>query len=416
MSLHHNCQAIARFLTVAAATAAVLLAQGTAASQPAKHSTKKAASKKPATKKTSTKTTRKKTTSVRRSAAIRTTTVALKTTSVAPARKALRRTSSVNRSPWRVPNYAQSDEGDSSAGDDALARRAALDALGRLNGSVVVADADTGRILTIVNQKLAYKSGFQPCSTIKVPVALAALSETVVDRLTKIRIYGNTRVNLTEALAKSNNQYFASLGEKLGFERMSYYARLFGLGEKASLDIEEEQPGILPSETPKSGMGMMTSFGDGITITPLEMAGLMGAVANGGTLYYLQYPKSQEQAGTIIPQIKRRLDIDYLIPEIKPGMMGAVEYGTARRIGFDPNEPIYGKTGTCTDTRTPTHLGWFGSFTEVGDQRLVVVVLLTGGSAVSGPTAAGVAGNVYKNLDAENYYAKRPTVVASAGQ
>jgi len=163
-------------------------------------------------------------------------------------------------------------------------------------------------------------------------------------------------------------------------------------------------------------MGMMTSFGDGITITPLEMAGLMGAVANGGTLYYLQYPKNAQEAGAITPQVKRRLDINYLIPEIKPGMMGAVEYGTARRIGFDPNEPIYGKTGTCTDTRTPTHLGWFGSFTEVGNQRLVVVVLLTGGSAVSGPTAAGVAGNVYRNLNAGNYFVKRPTVIASAGQ
>jgi membrane peptidoglycan carboxypeptidase len=387
--LLRNCQAIARFLTVLAAGAAVLL-QGATTSQPAKHSTKKSTAKR----------SRK----------------AKSTAAVSLKKAVFRRTSAVGRGPWRVPNYAPSAEGDFSEGDDLVARNAAVSALGRLNGSIVVADADSGRILTIVNQKLAYKSGFQPCSTIKVPVALAALSETVVDRLTKIRIYGNTRVAMTEALAKSNNQYFASLGEKLGFERMSYYARLFGLGEKASLDIAEEQPGILPSETPKSGMGMMTSFGDGITITPLEMAGLMGAVANGGTLYYLQYPKSQEQAGTMIPQVKRKLDIDYLIPEIKPGMMGAVEYGTARRIGFDPNEPIYGKTGTCTDTRTPTHLGWFGSFTEVGDQRLVVVVLLTGGSAVSGPTAAGVAGNVYKNLDAGNYFAKRPTVIASAGQ
>jgi len=351
----------------------------------------------------------KKTSYTLRSTPVRPSSISTKKTSA-------RKTSSVPRGPWREPNYALSAEGDSFGGDDLIARNAAVGALGRLNGSVVVADADSGRVLTIVNQKLAYKSGFQPCSTIKVPVALAALSETVVDRLTKIRIYGNTKVAMTEALAKSNNYYFASLGEKLGFERVSYYARLFGLGEKASLDIEQEQPGILPSATPKSGMGMMTSFGDGITITPLEMAGLMGAVANGGTLYYLQYPKTQELAGTIVPQVKRRLDIDSLISEIKPGMMGAVEYGTARRIGFDPNEPIYGKTGTCTDTRTPTHLGWFGSFTEVGDQRLVVVVLLTGGSAVSGPTAAGVAGNVYKNLNAGNYFAKRPAVIASAGQ
>jgi beta-lactamase class D len=393
-----NRQVIVRFLTVSVAAAATFLQAATTASHP-KQSSKKTAAK-----------SSKKTPSVRKAGPVKA------TVAKRPAKKSVRKPAAIPRGPWRVPNYAQSDEGDFVEGDDLAARNAALSALGRLNGSVVVADADSGRILTIVNQKLAYKSGYQPCSTIKIPVALAALSETVVDRITKIRIYGNTKVAMTEALAKSNNQYFASLGEKLGFERVSYYARLFGLGEKASLDIEEEQPGILPAETPKSGMGMMTSFGDGITITPLEMAGLMGAVANGGTLYYLQYPKNQEQAGTMIPQVKRRLDIDMLIPEIKPGMMGAVEYGTARRIGFDPNEPIYGKTGTCTDTRTPTHLGWFGSFTEVNDQRLVVVVLLTGGSAVSGPTAAGVAGNVYKNLSAGNYFAKRPTVVASAGQ
>lgn len=392
-----NRQVIVRFLTVLALLA-VPFSLGAIALQPGKNSTKK----------TTAKSSKK--------AAVRKATVVVAKAVAAPVKKAVKKTVAVARGQWRVPNYAPSTEGDFIDGDDLVARNAAVGALGRLNGSVVVADADSGRVLTIVNQKLAYKSGYQPCSTIKVPVALAALSETVVDRVTKIRIYGNTKVAMTEALAKSNNQYFASLGEKLGFERMSYYARLFGLGEKASLDIAEEQPGILPAETPKSGMGMMTSFGDGITITPLEMAGLMGAVANGGTLYYLQYPKSREQAVAMTPQVKRRLDIDYLIPEIKPGMMGAVEYGTARRIGFDPNEPIYGKTGTCTDTRTPTHLGWFGSFTEVGDQHLVVVVLLTGGSAVSGPTAAGVAGNVYKNLTADNYFAKRPSVIASAGQ
>jgi len=264
----------------------------------------------------------------------------------------------------------------------------------------VVADPSTGRILSMVNQKLALQSGFQPCSTIKVPVALAALSENIVERTTPIRVYGRTTFDMTHALAKSSNQYFASLGQKLGFERVSYYAKLFGLGEKAGLDIEGEQPGILPSSVPKSGIGMMTSFGDGISLTPLELAALMGAVANGGTLYYLQYPKSQQEAQTLLPRVKRRLDIDEWIPEIKPGMAGAVEYGTARRIGFDPNDPIYGKTGTCTDERSPTHLGWFGSFNEQGKNKLVVVVLLTGGRGVSGPSASGVAGQVYKNLDA----------------
>jgi len=308
--------------------------------------------------------------------------------------------------PWRVPNYADSTNGDYIDGEDLAVRRAAVDALGPLNGTIVVSDPQTGRILTIVNQKLAFQSGYQPCSTIKVPVALAALSESIVERNTLIRVYGRTTFNMTTALAKSNNQYFASLGEKLGFERVSYYARLFGLGEKAGLDIEGERPGLLPAEVPKSGVGMMTSFGDGISLTPLEYAALIGAVANGGTLYYLQYPKTQSEAQAMIPRVKRRLDIDQFIPEIKPGMMGAVEYGTARRIGFDPNEPIYGKTGTCTDSRSPTHLGWFGSFTESGKNKLVVVVLLTGGRLVSGPTASGVAGQVYKNLGIANYFAQ----------
>jgi penicillin-binding protein 2 len=334
----------------------------------------------------------------------------------APAKPAVKKSG-----PWRVPNFADSTEGDVSTGEDMVARQAAIDALGKLNGSVVVADAASGRILSLVNQKLALKSGFQPCSTIKVPVALAALSETVVDRTTLIRLYGKTSIDMTQALAKSSNQYFASLGEKLGFERVSYYAKLFGLGETAS-DIDGEQPGLLPPATPKSGMGMMTSFGDGITLTPLEFAALMGAIANGGTLYYLQHPRSAEDADGFLPRVKRHLEIAEWIPEIKPGMLGAVEYGTARRIGFDPNEPIYGKTGTCTDTRSPTHLGWFGSFTEAGDRKVVVVVLLTGGNAVSGPAAAGVAGQVYKNLDAANYFARagapdvRPVAAAGAAQ
>ena len=320
-------------------------------------------------------------------------------------------------SPWRSPDYADSTEGDNVDGDDLMVRRAAVDALGRLNGSVVVSDPNTGRILSVVNQKLAFQGGFEPCSTIKVPVALAALSEGIVDRTTLIRVYGRTTFSMTQALAKSNNQYFASLGQKLGFDRVSYYAKLFGLGEKASLDIDAEQPGSIASAPPPpraGGVGLMTSFGEGISLTPLEFAALMGAVANGGTLYYLQYPKTERDAQGLMPRVKRRLDIDQWVSEIRPGMAGAVEYGTARRIGFDPNEPIYGKTGTCTDWRKPTHLGWFGSFMDTGREKLVVIVLLTGGRAVSGPAAAGVAGQVYKNLDSVNYFAQRRMAVPVA--
>src|ERR1035438_2721638 len=70
-------------------------------------------------------------------------------------------------------------DGDVTAGEDPTVRAAAIDALGNMNGTVVSIDPDNGRILAMVNQKLALSAGAQPCSTIKVAVALAALSENV---------------------------------------------------------------------------------------------------------------------------------------------------------------------------------------------------------------------------------------------
>src|SRR5436305_12275629 len=64
-------------------------------------------------------------------------------------------------SPWTEPTFADSTAGDLVDGEDLVVRRAAVQALGPFNGTVIVADPNTGRILTIVNQKLAYKSGFQ---------------------------------------------------------------------------------------------------------------------------------------------------------------------------------------------------------------------------------------------------------------
>jgi penicillin-binding protein 2 len=322
------------------------------------------------------------------------------------------------RSPWRTPNYADSTRGDRVEGEDAVVRKAALDALGRYNGSVVVVDTSTGRVLTIVNQKLAFQSGFIPCSTVKIPIALAALSEGVIDRTTRLRIYGRTTIDMTEALANSNNHYFENLGRKLGFEKVRYYAKLFGIGEKAGLNIPEERVGKLPDEPAKNGVGRMCSYGEGFTFTPLQLASLLSAIANGGTLNYLQYPRNQSEVANFVPRVKRRLDIQQWIPEVKPGLMGAVAFGTARRIGFDPNKPILGKTGTCTDYEARAHLGWFGSFNDSGQNRLAVVVMLTGGSAVNGPVASGVAGRVFSNLSEVNYFQEdlRYSPVALVGQ
>src|SRR5207245_3900124 len=99
-------------------------------------------------------------------------------------------------------------EGDLTSGEDPIVRQAAVDALRNMNGPVVAIEPTSGRILAMVNQKLALSSGAQPCSTIKLSVALAALSEGLIDKNTEVALGRRSRMNLAEALAHSNNAYF----------------------------------------------------------------------------------------------------------------------------------------------------------------------------------------------------------------
>jgi cell division protein FtsI/penicillin-binding protein 2 len=304
-------------------------------------------------------------------------------------------------------------EGDITAGEDPIVRAAAVEALGNMNGAIVAMDPDSGRVLAMVNQKLALSAGAQPCSTIKVAVALAALSENVITRDTQVPLAKYWRMDLTDALAHSNNAYFEALGRKLGFERVNYYARQFGLGELAGWNIEGEHPGVFPAtelDAKLGGVGRMCSFGESISLTPLQLAALMGAIANGGTLYYLQHPTTPEQITSFAPKVKRKLDIGPLIPEISEGMSGAVEYGTARalRTSFI-EEPILGKTGTCS--KNGTRFGWFGSYANTEYGRIVTVIFLEGGRPTFGPKAAELAGHMYRNLYDHDFFSVKPAAV-----
>jgi penicillin-binding protein 2 len=300
--------------------------------------------------------------------------------------------------------------GDVTEGEDPVVRQAAIDALGNMNGTVVAIEPTSGRVLAMVNQKLALSSGAQPCSTIKLSVALAALSEGVVSKDTEVALGGRSRMNLTEALAHSNNAYFEALGRRLGFEKVAYYAHQYGLGELAGYDIPGEKLGEYPDEViPEKlgGVGKMCSFGEGVSMTPLQLGAMVSAIANGGTLYYLQHPTSPEEIANFEPRIKRQLDIAPLIPEISDGMAGAVQYGTARRLGLNFNEEeILGKTGTCS--HAGTRFGWFASYANTSSGRVVVVVFLEGGRPTFGPKAAEIAGRMYRNLYDHNFFLAGP--------
>ncbi|HVW77788.1 MAG TPA: penicillin-binding transpeptidase domain-containing protein [Alloacidobacterium sp.] len=299
--------------------------------------------------------------------------------------------------------------GDIIGGEDPIVRQAAIDALGNMNGTVVAIDPSNGRILAMVNQHLALSSGAEPCSTIKISVALAALEEGIITKDTPVNLGGHYHMNLTEALAHSNNLYFETLGRRLGFERVRHYANQFGLGELAGYNIPNEHLGIYPDEElpeSKGGVGRMCSFGESVSMTPLQLGALVSAIANGGTLYYLQHPTTPEEVAHFQPRVKRTLDIGKIIPEIQDGMHAAVQYGTARSLKANFNQfPVMGKTGTCSDNGT--RFGWFASYADTQYGRIVTVFFLEGGRPTFGPKAAELTGIFYRNLWDKSYFAAK---------
>ncbi len=214
-------------------------------------------------------------------------------------------------------------------------------------------------------------------------------------------------MNLSKALAVSNNAFFETVGRRLGFEKVSYYAQQFGLGELAGYNIEGEHLGTFPAEEIEAklgGVGKMCSFGEGISLTPLQLAAMTSALANGGNLYYLQHPTSPEEVSHFQPKLKRTLDIAPYIPDMADGMGGAVRYGTARSVGYNfHEEEILGKTGTCS--KDGTRFGWFTSYANTQYGRIVTVVFLRGGRSTYGPKAAEITGRLYRNLYDHSFFA-----------
>ncbi len=286
-----------------------------------------------------------------------------------------------------VPTFADSSSADDGAFDDPIVRAAAISALGRYNGAVVAVDPSTGRILTVVNQKIAFGAGYIPCSTIKPTIALAALEENVITRDTMLKVGRRKYMNLTEAMAHSNNVFFEQLGSRMGFETVSKY---YG------------------------GVARMSSFGEGIQVTPLQLAALSAAFANGGTLYYLQYPHTQEEVENFTPRVKRELNIGAILPELREGMLAAVLYGTGKSsFDRDGEEMPLGKTGTCDDHTTPSKIGWFITYNDDAHPKIAFAVLLRGNTrSVKGPTAAVVAGRMYRKLREQNYFSDSTHAVA----
>lgn len=280
---------------------------------------------------------------------------------------------------------------DDVTGEDLQIRRAAVNALGSRAGTVVVMEAQTGKIVTIVNQDWAIKKSFKPCSTIKLVTATGGENEELIDSdgtLTK----QNFRMNLDDALAFSNNAYFQKVGANLGNEKMISYARALGLGEKTGINAEGETPGKLPYG---NNNARIYSHGDDFEVTPLQLAVAVTAIANGGKLVVPQINKNRNEKAKFTGFYKRQVDVPKAnLQRLLPGMIGAAEYGTARRAGIaDLNAA--GKTGSCIFDGS-----WIGLFASVApvENPQYAVVVITRGQNERGKYAAQVAGQIYDAL------------------
>src|SRR5713101_8061854 len=283
---------------------------------------------------------------------------------------------------------------DNSLGEDLEVRSAAIAALGNHAGTVVVMDPKTGRIYTVVNQDWALRRGFKPCSTIKLVTGVAGLCEKVIQPVETVNV-GAGNLNLTDALAHSNNTYFQRVGGQVGFDKMVSYAHEMGLGEKTGINYVNESPGRIPLFKSGYAVNHMSSHGDDFEVTAVQLATLVSAMSNGGKLLVPHVPRTVEENSQFKTEVRRKINIEgEAWKRMLPGMIGAVNYGSGRKA-YRPEQTVAGKTGTCIGQGA--WLGLFTSYAPVVNPRLAVVVI-TRGTDAHGHLPSAIAGNIYRTL------------------
>ncbi len=283
---------------------------------------------------------------------------------------------------------------------------------------------------------------YPPGSTIKPVLAVAALTEGVINESTQIESRGGISVgnfffgdwkthgftDVRRAIAVSSDVFFYSIGggygsvPGLGMERMKKYENLFGYGNKTGIDVPGETDGLIPDPAWKQdvigerwyiGDDYHAAIGQGFVLaTPLQILNSIAAIANGGTLYVpriVREIRSADGKTTVVDQMVIRKD--FIRPDIleiaREGMRATImdSQGTAQALRALP-VAVAGKTGTAQFGNDKKTHGWFVSFAPYEDPSLAMIVLVEG-QGEEGYNAVPVTKDVYE------WYFSRPEILGS---
>ncbi|MCD6273085.1 MAG: penicillin-binding protein 2 [Deltaproteobacteria bacterium] len=288
----------------------------------------------------------------------------------------------------------------------------------------------------------AIQGEYPPASTYKIITAIAGLEEGVIDENTTFfcpghyrygnRVYrcwkraGHGSVDVVKALAESCDVFFYQVGQKLGIDRLAWYAKACGLGSYTGINLDHEADGLVPTANWKKqrtgvswqgGETLSVAIGQGYNLaTPLQMLILISAVANGGTIYKPLIIKTIETAEGVIvrksaPLVAGKLPVSAKVMElVKKGLWKVVNdrKGTAWGYRLDDIE-ICGKTGTAqvVSRKKDDSLNeeersfflkphaWFVAYAPSVDPEIAVAVIVEHGEHGSS-TAAPIASEVIR--------------------
>jgi stage II sporulation protein D len=290
---------------------------------------------------------------------------------------------------WPSFNWSNSTAANEAEIDAAL-QQAAETALGDREGSIIIMDAQTGRVRAAVNPDVAYVQALMPGSAIKPFTTLAALRAGLIDESARTTCPGRfTGLSFSlpcvhadhlppftpaQAIAYSCNYYFATVGQRLGRENLTATLRQFGFGQTSGFAESEASGVIKPCESgdtsrirsssaevasQQADCSARAALGESerIQVTPIQLVTAYAALLNGGHLFRPQLRAADGFGEIERSQVNVSNEERHVILE---GMSGAVRYGTARTAKLDSLPlTVLGKTGTALPPKGFRTNGWF---------------------------------------------------------